>query len=141
MPTLDDEAIAKKLHGDAKAQAVGVAKIRGQGMNQKPLTPDEELLLWATEANGWTPEKELALLAEGKSRAAVGLLKYPHRQKLMAAGERSLSKLAQAKYAAAMARNADPTWTPRPPEGAAPPPLPEAAPEAPPPPDPLAFGG
>lgn len=144
MPTVDDLAIARKLWQDAKALAPGVAKIRGRGNNQKEATPEEELLLWNTVAKGWTVEKEMQMLAEGKSPEAIGIEKFPHRMKLLESGDRALSKYEQFKYGAKLAQKADPTWQPRTtkaqepafptPQPAAPPPLPEPLP----PPDPPA---
>lgn len=129
MPTLDDERIARKLWEDAKAQAVGVAKLRGPGRDQVKYTPADEQLLWNREAEGWTVEKEMQLLAEGKSREAVGLLKYPHRQQLAESGERFLDKYEQARYAAKQAQAADPTWTVTPPAGSQEPPAVAPTPE------------
>jgi len=151
-----DEKIGQRLWQDMKAQVLGMAKQAGPGPGQKPLTPEEELLMWNTEADGWTPDKEMALLASGKSRTAVGLMKYLHRQKMAEQGERYFDKYAQAKYMADMARRADPTWTLPVPQAAqepslAPPTDPLAPPEHPlvsgPPPlpdpmtAPLSYGG
>lgn len=136
MPTVEDMRVAQKLWDDAKAQAVGVAKLRGLGRDQKEYTAQDELLLWNKEADGWTPEREAALLTgvnpdgtpildeqgqpvKPKSREEVGLLKYPHRMKMAASGERALSKYAQAKWAAQTARRADPLWQPPAPPGSA----------------------
>ena len=144
MPTLDDERISRKLYEDLKAQAIGVAKIRGMAPGQKQATAEEERLLFMQEADGWTVEKELALLtgldpmtglpivdpqtgqpSKPKSREAVGLEKYPHRQKLAASGERAISKYQQSKYLADMARKVDPSWAPTPtPKDPPPPALP-----------------
>lgn len=129
--TITDEQIGKRLWADLKAQAAGTAKLAGPGPNQTQLSPDQELLLFMKEADGWTPEKEMALLAEGKTRQEVGNEKYPHRLKLAASGDRALSKYAQIKYLADMARKADPTWAPTVPQGALPPAVGAPTPEAP----------
>jgi hypothetical protein len=130
MPQIEDEQVARRLSEDLKAQAVGVAALRGHGYGQVKLTPEDELLLWNREADGWTPERGLQLLAEGKSREAVGLLQFPHRQQLMESGERALDKTAQYTYARDMAKKSDPTWAPPVPSAAGPPPaaLPDAQP-------------
>lgn len=125
-----DEQIGKRLWQDAKAQALGTANLAGHGANQKALTPEEELLLWNEQAKGWTVEKELAMLAAGKTPAQVGYEKYPRRRKLIESGERALDKGLQFKYAADMARKADPMWSVPVPAGAQPlPPIGEATPE------------
>lgn len=128
------------LADDIKAGALGVAKMLGRSEDQKKATPEEELLLWGTTADGWSIEKELSLLDQGKSREEVGLLKYPHRQRLIEDGERAVDKAAQYRYAAHMARKADPAWTPLP-KPDAPHPLLEADATAPPPPAPSLLGG
>lgn len=141
---ITDEMIGKRLWQDAKAEAIRLAKLAGPGAEQVKYTPDDELLLWNTQAKGWTIEKELSLLSgvgpdglpmlgndgqpvKPKSREEVADLKYPHRQKLIESGERVLSKYAQAKYAADMARKADPTWAPTPPPGSVEPTMPAPA--------------
>jgi hypothetical protein len=131
LPSIEDEQIARKLYEDSKATALGVAKLRGHGLNQKQGTSEDELTMWNATAKGWSIEKELQLLAEGKSREAVGLLKYPHRQKMIEQGERAIDKTKQFEYAATMAKKSDPSWQPTPPPGAAEPSMP--TPEAPPP--------
>ncbi len=130
MPTpITDEKIGQRLWQDAKAAAIGTKKLAGPAPGTKQYTPDEELLLWNTEDKGWTMEKEMELLASGKSPRAVGLLKYPHRQKLMESGERALDKYAQFVYASKLAQRADPSWKPPVPQGAMPPnPLPDVSP-------------
>jgi hypothetical protein len=130
-PTIDDETLARKIWADTKAQALGQAEVMGHVAGQKKLTPEEELLLWNTPADGWTPEQELALLLDGKSREEVGRQKFPKRQQLIEAGPRFLDKYEQAKYAAQMARKADPTWQPLPPPGPAPLPAAPATPATP----------
>ena len=120
-PIITDDEIGRRLWEDTKATAIGSAKLAGPAPGTKQYTPEEELLLWNTEAKGWTVEKELAMLAEGKSRREVGLLKYEHRKKLMESGERALDKYAQFKYAARMAQKADPSWSVPVPQGAQPP--------------------
>ena len=125
-----DESIGMKLWADMKAQALGTANLAGPGQNQTELDRAEELLLWNKEVKGWTLEKEAALLAEGKTPAQVALDNTDlHRRKLIEAGPRALDKAAQFKYAADMARKADPTWTPSVPQGAQPPAV--GVPEAP----------
>lgn len=141
---ITDEMIGKRLWENAKAEALGMAELAGPGNNQKEATPEEELLLWNTVAKGWTVEKEMQMLAEGKSPSAIGIEKFPHRMKLLASGKRALSKYEQFKYGMKLAQKADPTWQPRrtkaqepafpTPQPAAPPPLPEPLP----PPDPPA---
>lgn len=121
MPTLDDEAIARKMWADAKDLAVGVAGVRGHGLDQVEYSPEDERTMFMTEAPGWTIEKELALLAEGKSRAEVGALKYSQRQKMAQSGPRFLDKYEQAKWLAGMRQQLDPTWMPMPPQGSQPP--------------------
>jgi hypothetical protein len=121
MPTIEDEKLARKLWGDLKAQAKAVAELRGPAPKTKKTTSADEALLLLEEAKGWTPEKEMALLAEGKTPTQVGYEKYPHRQKLAERGDRALSKYAQAKWLADAIRKIDPSWTP--------PPRPDALPE------------
>ena len=105
-----DEDIARMLWSDMKAQAQEIAKMRGPAPQNKNLTPDEELLLYNQTAKGWTAEKEIAMLAAGKSREEIGLVKYPHRERLAKSGGRALSKLEQSKYHDHMARKVDPSW-------------------------------
>ena len=123
MVRVTDEEIGRRLYEDAKAIAAGTAKLAGPAPGTKKYTNDEIDLLWNEEAPGWTIEKELALLAEGKSRRAVGLEKFPHRKKLMESGERVLDKYAQFKFAYETARRNDPTWDIAPPPGSQPPTL------------------
>ncbi len=127
-----DEDIARMLWSDMKAQAQEIAKMRGPAPQNKNLTPDEELLLYNQTAKGWTAEKEFEMLAAGKSREEVGLAKFDQRGKLSKSGGRALSKLAQAKWMATMARKADPHWQPpmsKAQEPALPPGLDEMAPD------------
>jgi hypothetical protein len=137
-----DEDMAKRLWEDAKAQAIALAEMRGMAPGKKQLTPDEELMLFSKVADGWTVDKEMAMLAEGKTREEVGALKYPEREKLARQGKRALDKYEQAKYLADMARKFDPSWQPLTPKSPEPPPLPDlnmAQPAAPAPasPDPM----
>lgn len=135
MAAISDDAIGQRLWQDAKAQAIGTARLAGHGADQKQYTPAEEALMFMQEAPGWTVDKELALLAEGKTPEEVGAMKYPQRQKLAESGERVLSKYDQAKYLADMRQKLDPAWKPTPPTGSQPPapsPLPTPSPEAPP---------
>lgn len=112
----------------AKAQALGTAELAGPAPGQKQFTPEETATLFWQEAKGWTIEKELALLSEGKTPRQVGDLKYPHRMKLAKSGGRALSKYEQAKWLADTAKKLDPTWSPKPPPGSQmPTPEPEAA--------------
>lgn len=107
-----DQQVAAMLWDDLKAQAKGVASLRGAAPGIKKLTTEEEDTMYWEQADGWTPDKEIALLAEGKSREEVGLLKYPHREKLAKSNGRALSKYEQAKYHANMAKKTDPDWQP-----------------------------
>ena len=125
MPVSDDQ-IAQRLYEDAKAEAVGMAELAGHADDQKQYTQAEQELLFMREADGWTPEKELALLAQGKTRRQVGAMKYPFRLKLAKSGARALDPYAQARYLADMRQKLDPSWKPTPAE----PPLPAAGPEA-----------
>lgn len=119
---ITDDQLGKALWEGAKAQALGTYNLAGPGQNQVELNTQKELLLWNTEAKGWTPEKEAALLAEGKTAAQVALdHKYPHRRKLIESGPRALDKGEQFKYAEKMAKKADPTWQRPMPKGAMPP--------------------
>lgn len=141
--SLDDQRIAEKLWSDTKAAALGTADLTGHSVDEKKLTQHEAVLLWNQEADGWSHDKELALLASGKSRQAVGLLKYPNRQKLMEASGRYLDKYAQYRYADSLAKLSDPTY--QTPPGTGEPPLPMAADPTPPTdapaPAPLPLGG
>lgn len=126
MPTITDEEIGTRMWQDTKAHTLGMLKEAGMGAGQKQLTPDDERRMWMEEAEGWTVDKELAMLAEGKTRGQVGAMKYPHRQKMMATGERYFSKYEQAAFASSLSKKIDPTWAPPPPKTALPtmPPLP-----------------
>lgn len=140
-PPSTDRMLAQKIWEDTKAQAIGMAKIQGPAANQEQYTADDELLMWNKQADDWTVEKEFALHGlnpdmtpmldprtgqpvKPKSPREIGLLKYPHRDKLMKSGERVLSPMAQFEYAAKMAKKSDPNWTPLPTPEA--PPLPES---------------
>lgn len=118
---ITDEAIGRRLWADAKAQALGTAELAGPASGVKQFTPEETATLFWKEVKGWTIEKELALLAEGKTPRQVGALKYPHRLKLAKSGGRALSPYQQAKWMADTARKLDPTWSPTPPAGSQPP--------------------
>lgn len=118
MSVITDDEIGRRLWEDARAQALGTAKLAGHGANQEGLTPEDELLLWNKTAKGWTVEKEMQMLADGKTPAQVGYEKYPNRKKMIEYGERALDKGLQFKYAADMARKADPAWSPPVPAGA-----------------------
>jgi hypothetical protein len=126
-----DEMLGLRLWQDAKAQALGTAKLAGAGQNQKELTPEEEDRLFMEEAKGWTIEKEMELLASGKSPRVVGDMKYPHRMKMAARGDRTFDKLKQYQWLAEKARRVDPTWTPLPTPPKEPPLGQIAAPEPP----------
>ena len=138
MPTFDDMKLAKTLWENTKRQAIEVAKLRGPAPGIKKLTPDEEAVMWMTEAKDWSPQKEAELWAKpGATAEAIGLEKYPHRKKIMASDGRALDKLEQARYGLKVAQSVDPSWTLPPRENAAPePPAPIAgaasATEAPP---------
>jgi len=119
-PVITDDVIGQRLWADTKAQVLGMAKLAGPGKDQTPLTPEDELLLWMTVADGWTPEQEMQMLLDGKSREDVGLAKYSHRKRMIEQGDRFFDKYAQARYAARMAQKSDPTWAPQPPPGALP---------------------
>ena len=134
MSNLDDMTMAKQGWEDDKAAALKVAELQGLAAGYKNLTAEEEDLLFNKMAAGWTPDKEIAMYAEGKTRRQVGAAKFPHRIPLAKSGGRALSKLAQAKYIAARTRRTDPTWQPSVTE-AQPPPLPPGL--EPPPPDPM----
>lgn len=110
----ENRTVPQMVADGIKADALGVARIMGRTNQQKKATPEEELLLWGTVADGWTIEQELSLLDQGKTREEVGLLKYPHRQQMIEDGERALDKSQQYAYAAHMAQKADPTWQPLP---------------------------
>lgn len=114
---ITDDDIGKRLWEMAKAQALGTAELAGPAPGQKQFTPDEVATLFWQEEKGWTVEKEMALLAEGKTPRQVGALKYPHRMKLASSGGRALSKYAQSKWMADTAKKLDPTWSPTPPAG------------------------
>mgnify|MGYP001586674362 CR=1 FL=1 len=114
MPDITDEAVAKNMWKNLKAQAIGIAKMRGPAPGKQEMTPEEEDTIYMRLAKGWTVEQELGLQVEGKSREEIGNLKYPDRMKLAASGERALSKLKQAQFLAKLAQRNDPTWTPYP---------------------------
>ena len=88
MPEGQDQEIAKMIWADMKKQAQEIAEMRGLAPGNKKLTPDEELALFMREAPDWSPDKEAILLAEGKTREEVGLLKYPERERLAKSGGR-----------------------------------------------------
>ena len=116
MPQVTDQAAAELMWKNLKAQAIGIAKLRGLAPGKQEMTSDEEDTIYMQQADGWTVEQELGLLLEGKSREEIGNLKYPKRMKLAATGERALSKLRQAQFLAKLAQRNDPTWTPYPPK-------------------------
>lgn len=139
---LDDMRIARELWSNTKAAALGTADLTGHSADQKRLTPQEAVVLWNEEAPGWSHDKELTLLASGKSREEVGLLKYPKRQKMMEASGRYIDKYAQFQYADQMAKLSDPTYVTPPPQGQEPPvPLAEPPTSPPAPIDPTMMGG
>lgn len=114
MPDGQDQQIAQMLWESMKTQAKEIAEMRGPAPGVKKLTPEEEQTLFWKMADGWTPDKEIALLQSGKSREEVGLLKFPHREKLAKSNGRALSKYEQAVYLANMAKKSDPAFTPPP---------------------------
>lgn len=153
-----DEQVGQRLWQDMKAQVLGMAKQAGPGPGQKPLTPEEELLMWNQVAKGWTIDKELELLGyapdgvtplldpmtgqpvKGKSREEVGDIKHPNRPKMAKQGERYFDKYEQFKYYDQMAKRTDPTYQTPVPQGAQEPTLaPPTDPMAPPP-HPLVSG-
>ncbi len=98
MPDITDEAVAKNMWKNLKAQAIGIAKLRGLAPGKQEMTPDEEDTIYMRQAPGWTVEQELGLQVEGKSREEIGNLKYPDRMKLAASvGDRRRKNLATLK--------------------------------------------
>lgn len=152
--TVTDDKIGKRLWDNTKAQVLGMAEEAGPGADQTKYTGADELLMWNAKADGWTIEKEFALLGlspdgvtplldpmtgqpvKGKSREEVGDLKYPARPKMAKQGKRFFDKYAQFKYYDDMAKRTDPTYQTPVPQAAqepalAPPSDPMAAPEHP----------
>lgn len=149
MPDGQDQQVAKMLYEDLRRQAKEIADMRGMAPGNKKLTTEEETALFWKMADGWTPDKEIALLAEGKTREAIGLMKYDKREGLAKSNGRALSKYEQAKWYDQMARKTDPSWAPPPnkmqapplPPGLEPPAITDTPTVAPPTEAGLSFGG